>query len=163
MLSDFCCNDCVSVSLSVYFFHNIRSCKSFRMIRQRMFLFIFLNLLFPFLMTLLFHLFIQDYQNFFDISGHTRICENIFIYFCRININLQNFRMMCKFLCISSHTVTEPCTDHDQKVTLAHSKIRRFRSMHSKHSRVQLICSRKCSFSHQRIRHRRINFMCKFH
>ena len=113
-------------------------------------------------MRLLWEMLIYFLQDCFNITDYPKIDHDILIHLCRININLKNLRIFCKCCSISGYTVTESCSCYDQKIAFTYAKVRCLCSMHSEHSGISLICSRKSSFSHQGICYRCIYFLCKF-
>ena len=86
------------------------------------------------IMILLFHTTVQKSQHFSHIADQARICLNIFINLCRIDINLQDLCIICKFLCISGNTVTETHADGNQKITFTNAIIGCLCAMHAKHT-----------------------------
>ena len=154
MLSNFCDDDRITFCLFVNLFDHIRTGQTFRMIGKREFCFIFLDLFDPFGVFLLWQFFINCRKHFFDISNHTFIDNDILVHLCHINIKLENFCITCKFIWITCDTVGESCTDYDQKIAFTDSKVRCLGTMHTKHSCIKFISSRKCTFSHQGITYR---------
>ena len=162
MLSDFRRNDCFAICLTVNFFHYERTTEYIRMICHWILLFIRNGLLYPFLMILLFQAFIHLLKNDFQITDYPFCNQDIFIHLRCIYVKLQDFCILGKFLSISCHTVTESCSCYNQKITFTDSVIGCFCAMHSKHSGIQRIRSRECTFSHQGIGNRCVYLLYKF-
>ena len=110
-------------------------------ISQRIFCFHLLNMLDPLRMLFFRDHFQKSAEYLSYISYHRRIYHNILIDFGRIHIDLKDFGLFCKGLCITGDTVTETCTQYDQKVTLCNAKIGSLGSMHTEHSCIQRILS----------------------
>ena len=90
----------------------------------------------PLGMFLLLKFFIQLSEDDCHIPDNAVIYDNIFIDLYRININLQNLCLFCKFLWISKYTVRKTNTNCDQKITFTDTEIGRLCSVHSKHSGI---------------------------
>src|SRR5699024_10238203 len=95
----------------------------------------------------------------FDITLHACCDDHIFVHLCRIDVDLKDPCVPCKFLCISRHTVTETGAEHDQKITLADPEIRCLGAVHSEHPGIARICPRECALAHQRICDRSIQLI----
>ena len=132
------------------------------MIFQRIFLLIGADLLPPFRVILLLQIPVQNMKDFFDITDNLFCHNNIFIDLRRIDINLQDLCVFGKCLRISGHTVTESRAQDNEKVALAHSVVGSLCTVHSKHSGIMRICSRKRALSHQCICHRGVQLLNKF-
>ena len=108
---------------------------------QRILCFHLLNMFDPLRMLFFRNHFQKSAKNFSYIPDHRRIYHNILIDFCRVDINLKDFCLFCKSLRITCYTVTETCTEYDQKVALCHAKVGSLCSMHTEHTGVQRIFS----------------------
>ena len=105
---------------------------------------------------------IETFQDFLHITDHASCSSDILIDLCRIYIDLQYLGILCKFCSITKYTVTETGTYGNQKVTVGHTEVRIFGSMHAEHACIQRMLSRKCTFTHQGITYRSIDLLCKF-
>ena len=104
------------------------------------------DLLYPFLMILLFQAFIHLLKNDFQITDYPSVIK-IFIHLRACDLRqTAGFLHPWQFLSISCHTVTESCSCYNQKITFTDSVIGCFCAMHSKHSGIQRIRSRECTF-----------------
>ena len=101
----------------------------------------------------------QPFQDFLHIADHTSVHQNILINFSRIHIDLKDFRLTCEGLGIAHISVGKTGAQNDQQVAFIHAKIRGFCSVHSQHTRVERIITRKCTLSHQRVTDRRLKLM----
>ncbi len=153
MLADLCHYNGLSLCLAIDLFYHKRSGELFRVVGQRITVFVIYNLPNPLRMTLLCQLLIDGMQNHLQIPGHTAGDQHIFIHLCFINIKLKNLCIFRKFLCISCHTVTKARAGHNQQVAFTDTVVGRLRSMHPKHAGIQWICSRERTLSHKGICH----------
>ena len=62
---------------------------------------------------------------------------------------------------IAHNTVTETRAYNDQQIALCHTEVGCLGSVHTDHTGIKDIGSVKCTFTHQAVPHRRLNFMCK--
>ena len=121
MLSDIGCDDGISFGYFIDLLDHIRTGQTFFIVFQRMLFGDCLNLFDPFFMLMFFNSLIETCQHFFEISDNTAVYLNVFVDFCRIDINLENFGIFCKTAGISDDTVTEPGTDRDQQITFCYT------------------------------------------
>ena len=161
MLSYLGADNRVSLCHTINLFDNIGTGQTFLIIFQRESFLQILDMCYPRIMILLIKQRIQAFQHFFHISDDTCTRNNIFINLSRIHIDLQHFCMLCKFGCISEYTVTETGTYRDQEITVCHTQVRIFGSVHTQHTSIQCMSSRKCAFAHQGITYRCMNLLGK--
>ena len=154
-------DDCIAFCYLIQFFHYIRSCKDVFFVFQRIFLFHCLNLAEP--VSVIFRLYHSQktLQALLQISDYTDINQYVFVDLCRINIQLNDLRIFRKVLCIAGNTITESGTAYDQKITLCHTEVGCFCSMHTKHTCVQRVFARERTFSHKCVADRSLNLMCQ--
>ena len=92
-----------------------------------------------------------------DAGVHLDILVNL----RRINIQLENLCVLCKFRRVAGHTVAEPGPHHNQQVGLGYAEVGGLGTVHAHHACVQLVSPVKSALSHQAVRHRRLNLMGK--
>ena len=155
-------DDCIAFCHLVQFFHYIRTCQNIFFVFQRIFLFHCINLTEPVSMIFWLYHSQQTLQALLQITHYADINQDVFVDLCRINIQLDNLRIFCKVLCISRYTVAESAAAYNQKITLCHTEVGCFCSMHTKHTCIQRIFTRESTFSHQSITDRSLNLMSQF-
>ena len=121
---------------------------------QRIFFFHILNVCCPLFVFLLRDFFQKKLQHFPQISDHGSVNHNVLVDFRCIHIDLQDFCLRCEGLGISCDTIAETCAKGNQKITLTHSIVGCFGSMHSNWSCIELILTGKSTFSHQAVTYR---------
>ena len=161
MLSHICGNNCITACQLIKLFNNIGACELAVIIIQRIFFLQAFNMLYPLRMFFCRQNFQNTLQDFLQISDDSSIHRNIFVYFCRIHINLENFCLWSKGFGISGHSVAETCSQRDQKVALTHSIVGGLCSVHSYRTGIQLIFPGKSTFSHKAVAYRSLDPVCK--
>ena len=87
---------------------------------------------------------------------------DVFVDLRRVYIDLKDLCILRKPGGIAGNTVTEAGACHDQKITLAHSKVGGLGSMHAEHTGVELIGSVKRTLSHQGIGNRCLDLVSQY-
>ena len=70
----------------------------------------------PIRVILFFNSLIKNCENSLDITDNSGINNDIFINLRRININLNDFGILCKGLCITINSVAETTPDCHQQI-----------------------------------------------
>ncbi len=156
MLPDFGDNARLTFRHFIDFFNHIRTAQARIRIFQRIFFCIFPYMGQP---CIVFHRMqptVQFFQYVLNVSDYRNIHQNIFVDLRRIDIDLQNLCLLCKFRCISGHAVGKTHADRDQKIAFTDAQIGRFCSVHAQHSGIFFIRSVKRAFAHQRITYGRL-------
>ena len=111
--------------------------------------FIFLETIDPLSVPVLFQQSGHSSQRLFAVAQNGNVYLYILIYFRRINIKMDHFRLFGVSSQITGHTVVETHTDSNQYITFVSIDIRSQISVHTQHSFIQRMVGRQCGKSEQ--------------
>ena len=161
MLSNICDINAVW-KLRVNMLHDhLRADSAISSHRKRILLIPDFNLFHPLGSLLRFRPFDQFFKCSTCIRNNRNIYDNVSRDGCRIDIDMHDLGIRCKFIQITGNTIVKSCSDGKKHVTFTDCHIGCIFSMHTAVADIQRMRRRNCAFAHDGCDNRDIFFLCK--